>query len=164
MLFTNIVFMEVYESLRQYLLNGFGLEGPSSTLLSSFTARFLVTSANLPFESARIKLSNEVSASKPINFHGYKITLCRDMIYSALFWSALEGYRNHAVGGEYRNKLTKDQGFSWKNFTVNLLPGFFIGAGVSALTTPLDTLKTRVQSQGTKNYNIMEGILDIYSK
>jgi hypothetical protein len=33
---------------------------------------------------------------------------------------------------------------------------------VSAVTTPLDTLKTRVQSKGITKYGILSGILNIY--
>ena len=73
--------------------------------------------------------------------------MVRDLVYSALFWSILEYYRNRAVQGEYRAQR-KIKDFTWRNFTVNLIPGFVIASMVSALTTPLDTLKTRVQSKG----------------
>jgi len=88
--------------------------------------------------------------------------MARDMIYSTLFWSMLEGYRNSVVGGEYRGALSKKDGFSWKNISINLMPGFVIGAFVSAITTPFDTVKTRVQSQGIKSYKIIDSIMKIY--
>lgn len=87
--------------------------------------------------------------------------MVRDLVYSALFWSILEYYRNRAVKGEYRAQR-KSNDFTWKNFSVNLIPGFVIASMVSALTTPLDTLKTRVQSEGRTNYLIVKGISDIY--
>ena len=43
-----------------------------------------------------------------------------------------------------------------------MLPAFVFGAITSTLTTPLDTLKTRVQSQGIKKYSIVNGLRDIY--
>jgi hypothetical protein len=89
-LFSNIIFMELYENLRHYMVSTLAFTGTSATLFASWMARFVVTSANLPFESFRIKLSNDVvSKSHYDNFHGYKITLCRDMLYSATFWSLL---------------------------------------------------------------------------
>lgn len=51
-----------------------------------------------------------------------------------------------------------------KNFTTNLVPGFLIASLASAVTTPLDTLKTRVQSQGLKDYLIIEGLKTIYDR
>lgn len=111
-----------------------------------------------------MRLSNEVKNNK-INFDGYRITLARDIIYSAMFWSMLEYYRNMKSNGEYRAFVKqKDKNFTWKNFTTNMLPGFVFAAFCSAVTTPLDTLKTRIQSQGIKNYNIVRGVLDIYRK
>lgn len=75
-----------------------------TTLFSSVLARFVVVSIMIPFESLRIRFSNEVKDTK-INFHGYKITLARDLIYSALYWTMLESYRNVVANGEYRGKL-----------------------------------------------------------
>lgn len=40
----------------------------------------------------------------------------------------------------------------------NMLPGFFLGMLVSGITTPLDTLKTRVQTEGIQKYSITKGI------
>jgi hypothetical protein len=45
-----------------------------------------------------------------------------------------------------------------------MIPGFVFGGIVSAITTPFDTLKTRVQTQGIKKYKIWGGISDIYLK
>ncbi len=39
-----------------------------------------------------------------------------------------------------------------------MLPGFLFGMLVSAVTTPMDTLKTRIQSQGIKDYKIVKGV------
>jgi hypothetical protein len=47
---------------------------------------------------------------------------------------------------------------------INFLPSFVIGCFVSAVTTPLDTLKTRIQSGGIKKYTILKGIQQIYYK
>ena len=39
-----------------------------------------------------------------------------------------------------------------------------LGALMSGLTTPLDTLKTRIQSKGITNYSVVQSIKEIYSK
>lgn len=62
------------------------MSSTASTLSASIMGRTIVTSVNIPFESLRIRLSNEVK-NTGINFHGYKITLTRDIIYSGLFWT-----------------------------------------------------------------------------
>jgi len=62
------------------------------------------------------------------------------------------------TNGEYRGEKIKLSIFNWKGFYVNMLPGFIIGGFISALTTPLDTLKTRVQSQGITKYSIIKGL------
>ena len=107
-----------------------------------------MSSANVPFEAIRIKISNNVKGkSQAPKFYGYKVTLVRDIIYSSLFWTMLETYRNTIIGGDYRENVRKNSSFSWHNFYLNLLPAFIIGGLVSAVTTPLDTLKTRVQTK-----------------
>ena len=47
---------------------------------------------------------------------------------------------------------------------MNVVPGFIFGMLVSGITTPMDTLKTRIQSQGITKYSILKGIFDIYKK
>jgi hypothetical protein len=158
------MYMPLYESTRQFLFNKLKMDSIGSTFMASIISRFVVTTTNIPFESLRVRLSNEIKNHK-INFDGYKITLARDLIYSALFWTLLEYYRNLSSNGEYRAFIKKkDKDFNWKNFTTNFFPGFVIAAFVSTLTTPLDTLKTRIQSQGIKEYSITKGMMDIYKK
>lgn len=87
-LFTNLVYMQLYEQVRQKLVSKKNLDSNWATFLSSIFARGVVTSLNIPLESSRIRLSNEVK-NKKINFHGFRITLVRDLIYSSLFWPLL---------------------------------------------------------------------------
>lgn len=92
-LFSNMIFMQLYEQSRESLLGNTSLNSSQATFFSSILARFVVVSLMLPFESLRIRFSNEIRNTK-INFHGYKITMARDLIYSGLYWTMLESYRN----------------------------------------------------------------------
>lgn len=47
---------------------------------------------------------------------------------------------------------------------LNMIPGFIFGMVVSAITTPMDTLKTRIQSQGIERYKIIAGVREIYKR
>jgi hypothetical protein len=60
--------------------------------------------------------------------------------------------------------MFENQEFTWKNVMMNIVPGFAFGMLVSGFTTPMDTLKTRIQSQGIVKYKIIRGILDIRKK
>ena len=162
-LFSSILFMQIYEPTRQYLLDSAQMATTMATLGASVFARLVIGSAIIPFESLRIRVSNRVKDNK-INFIGYRVTLTRDLVYSALFWTSFEGYRNLVSRGEYRSNLSEVKDFTWRNFSLNMLPAFMFGATTSALTTPLDTLKTRIQSQGIKKYSIVQGLKDIYAK
>jgi hypothetical protein len=89
-LFSNIIYAELYENARRLLQKNTGLDGTYCTLIASMASRFVVTTANVPLESTRIKISNNVKRKGMMpTFHGYKITLARDLIYSSLFWSLL---------------------------------------------------------------------------
>lgn len=162
-LVSNMVFMQLYENTREALTNYTYLSSLQNTLISSIFARSVVVTTMIPVESLRIRFSNEVKNTK-INFHGYKITLARDLTYSGLYWTMLETYRNVMAKGEYRGKIFDNEGFTWRNLMINVLPGFVFGMLVSGITTPMDALKTRIQSQGIVKYKIINGILDIYRK
>ena len=45
-----------------------------------------------------------------------------------------------------------------------MLPAFLIAGAISAVLTPIDTLKTRIQSQTIKNYSIVRGVREIQVK
>lgn len=87
-LFSNLMYMPLYETIRQLLVNEGHLDSIWSTFIASTFSRSIVTTANFPFESLRVRLSNEIKNNK-LNFHGYKVTLVRDLIYSAIFWPLL---------------------------------------------------------------------------
>lgn len=79
-------------------------------------------------------------------YTGFKVTLVRDLTYSLLFWLTLENVRNYFIGTDYREKFKKSHHSSKEIFELNLLPALFSGSIISAITTPVDTIKTRLQS------------------
>ena len=83
--FNSITFMQIYEPTRQYLLGH--LSPTLSTVTASMLSRWVVATCSIPFESLRVRISNRVKDSK-VNFVGYRVTLTRDMLYSAVFWSS----------------------------------------------------------------------------
>ena len=110
-LFSSILFMQLYESTRIYLLNHSQLGSTISTVGASLFARLFVGSAIIPFESLRIRVSNQVQDNK-INFIGYRVTLTRDLVYSTIFWSSFEAYRNFTASGDYRSNLSGVKDFT----------------------------------------------------
>ena len=155
--------MQMYEHGREFLRKRQWFGNFYSDASAALFARFICICVNIPVESLRIRLSNEVKNNK-LNYHGFKITLMRDMPYSATFWSVLEWYRNRQTQADYRQSVREGDNFTWRNVTLNLAPGFVLSAILSGITTPFDTLKTRVQSQGIQKYSIFESLKEIHQK
>ena len=115
------------------------------TFSAALLARIIVTSILVPVEAFRVRLTNSRSGKQIVSeSNGFKVTLIRDAIYSCLLWFTLEKVRNSVVGGEYRyNKHRKS---SRQVLYENVIPSGVAGSLISALTTPIDNLKTRIQS------------------
>ena len=93
----NLMFMQLYEFQRKIYLNY--MSSPKATLLSSLMARVIVTTILIPVEALRVRISNSTDSHKITgNQKGLKITLARDLIYSALFWMTAGEIRNFYVG------------------------------------------------------------------
>lgn len=80
--------MQIYEQARQFFIKHTSLNSHSSTLASCISTRIIVSTLHFPVESLRIRLSNEVANHK-VNLAGYRATLVRDIIFSAIFWPLL---------------------------------------------------------------------------
>lgn len=65
----------------------------------------------------------------------------RDLTYSCMYWLMVEQIRNFLVGDEYRNGSKKPS-----MLYSSVLPAMISGSIISFATTPIDTLKTRLQS------------------
>ncbi|EDO17830.1 hypothetical protein Kpol_1043p20 [Vanderwaltozyma polyspora DSM 70294] len=75
-------------------------------------------------------------------FFGYKATLARDLPFSALQFAFYEKFRQLAFNIE--NKNIKEDALS---ITSEILTGASAGGLAGIITTPLDVVKTRVQTQ-----------------
>ena len=126
-------------------------------------ARTIVSTFMLPLEVLRVKLSNDIKSSGSlISFKGFKVTLVRDLSYSMLFWLTLESVRNYFIGTDYRKKLKESHHTSKEIFELNLLPALISGSLISMITTPVDTIKTRLQSSAEINPSIIKWMINIY--
>lgn len=59
-LFSNLLYMPLYERVRERLIKKMKMSPLWSTFISSIASRAVVTMSNVPIESLRIRLSNEV--------------------------------------------------------------------------------------------------------
>jgi len=58
-----------------------------------------------------------------------------------------------------------DKAHIQKNFwTFNIFPPLIAGSIISAITTPLDTIKTRIQSDKMLDKSIVKELINIYKK
>ena len=110
-----------------------------------------------------MRISNSVQKRQQAkNQKGFKITMVRDVVYSSLFWPAVEEIRNWIIGREYRY-YSKSQKHD-EQYLANIVAGIIAGGVVSGITTPLDTLKTRIQSGVEEKGSIRSQLAEIYRK
>lgn len=155
--------MTIYEDRRHTFIEKYKMSPTNSTIASTLIARLVVSSFMLPMEGLRVRLSNSVKMEKGQHFNlkGLKATLVRDLVYSSLFWLTFENIRNWYVSGEYRHSSGNDQPFM-KILENNIVPSVIAGSLISGITTPLDTIKTRIQSNKSSSNSIMKEIVQIY--
>lgn len=153
--------MQLYEWQREFLLTR--TNNPTlSTLLAALTSRVFVTTVMLPLEALRVRMGNLMKDQTFANTKGLKVTLIRDLTFSALFWTSLEATRSLLTGSEYR-KATLENHSHLKMLFLNFGSGIINGTIIAALTTPLDTVKTRIQSD-SKNLPVFQTLMNIYNK
>lgn len=75
-------------------------------------------------------------------YSGYFVTLYRDILFSAIYWTIVENIRS---------RMKKNQ-FLYDNVLItNIICGSIAGAATSYLTAPLDVIKTRIQVSNPDN-------------
>ncbi|KAL6948800.1 hypothetical protein ACO0QE_001273 [Hanseniaspora vineae] len=125
-------------------------------------------------------------------FYGYKATLSRDLPFSALQFAFYEKFRQYALQVQKNNNGCFDQdghkhthsAFVGEDEELNLVSELLTGASAGGLagiiTTPLDVMKTRIQTDNsrsgdksnfspnsqtqTQSHQILRGIRTVYQK
>lgn len=151
-LLSNIIFMQLYEYQKKKYLSVPWLEDhyEVATVCAATTSRAVASLVTAPFEDRRVKMGNQSkkkSVGSAEKYSSYKATLSRDITFSAIYWISVEFFRNWLSGGTEYRKLART---NTEILLDNALPGLLGGVISSILTNPIDTVKTRVQTQSRK--------------
>lgn len=194
---SSAVFFLSYETIKRYQINELGIPETPAFLIAGFLGDFFSSFFYVPTEVLKTRLQLQgrynnphfnsgynykglIHAAKTIIknegpgtlFYGYKATLTRDLPFSALQFTFYEKFRQWAFD------LTQTDGIvdtysKAENKTLPLFAELTTGAAAGGLagiiTTPLDVVKTRMQTQnGTskvilKSSSILKSLKTIYS-
>ena len=145
------IYMPTYEALKRRLEDGQGGQGALPALIAGTTARGLAVLITSPLERYRTRAqafaaqgsgaSSPPRQSLPKLWKGTVATLLRDVPFSGIYWVVTEAARRRlreAQGG--------GQGGVAELAYVNLLSGTIGGTVAASITTPLDVVKTRIQT------------------
>jgi len=161
------IFFGVYESTKRLMIQDYQLNDTLSHFTAGFLGDFASSFVYVPSEVLKTRLQLQGRFNNPFFtsgynykglfdaiktlikvegshtlFFGYKATLCRDLPFSALQFAFYEKFREYAFfykGLDLKNDdLTID---------LELLTGAAAGGLAGTLTTPLDVIKTRIQTQ-----------------
>lgn len=154
----NTMYMQFYEYLRSFFIKN--TSSSIATLTSALFSRLMVTTIMIPIESFRVRFTNssEKLQIKSAN-SGLMPTLVRDLTYSCMYWLMVEQIRNFLVGREYRSGTQKPS-----MLYSSVLPAMVSGGIISLATTPIDTLKTRLQSGIHIEGSMFRQLQSIYRK
>ena len=84
-------------------------------------------------------------------WRGARVTLARDVPFSAVYWVVVEGVRNSEGVREWGS------GMMGGKFLTSLLSGAAGGVVASLISTPMDVIKTR--QQGEKRHDALRSSL-----
>ncbi|CCD26495.1 Mme1p NDAI_0H03220 [Naumovozyma dairenensis CBS 421] len=161
------IFFGTYEFCKRKMIDEYELNETMSHLTSGFMGDFMSSFVYVPSEVLKTRLQlqgrfnnpyfqsgynyrNLKSAiSKIIQtegihalFFGYKATLVRDLPFSALQFAFYEKFRYYAFALEKKDILHDNLSLSNE-----LITGACAGGLAGVITTPMDVLKTRLQTQ-----------------
>lgn len=156
------IFFGTYEFSKRNLIE-MGTNETAAPLVAGFLGDFFASAIYVPSEVLKTRLQLQGRYSNPhfesgynyrgtvdamrtiyrtegasALFHGYQATICRDLPFSALTFFFYEFFKTKAR----EHKGDQDIGFG-----LEVATGAMAGALAGALTTPLDVVKTRIQTQ-----------------
>lgn len=156
------IFFGTYEFSKRNLIE-IGTNETAAPLIAGFLGDFFASAIYVPSEVLKTRLQLQgrhknphfesgynyrgtLDAARTIYtkeggsalFHGYQATICRDLPFSALTFFFYEFFKSQARS----YKGSHDIGFGLETTT-----GALAGGLAGALTTPLDVVKTRIQTQ-----------------
>ncbi|CDK27476.1 unnamed protein product [Kuraishia capsulata CBS 1993] len=164
-------FFITYESMKRLMIDRFGINDTVSFLTAGFLGDLASSIFYVPSEVLKTRLQLQGKYNNPhfnsgYNYHGltdaiktivrqegwqtlffgYRATLVRDLPFSALQFAFYEKFRSWAYYLS-PNETTDDN----LSVTLELATGGAAGGLAGTLTTPLDVIKTRIQTQSTSS-------------
>lgn len=161
------IFFYSYEWTKRLLIDDWGWNDTTSHLIAGFTGDFVSSIVYVPSEVLKSRLQlqgrfNNGHFYSGYNYHnlrdairtivriegygalyfGYRATLVRDLPFSALQFAFYEKFRQWAF--KLEGKLSQHHDLSIAN---EILAGAAAGGLAGIITTPLDVIKTRLQTQ-----------------
>ena len=149
------VYLPCYDFIRDYCVTHALVQNEDmAPLVAGAGARTIAVFAVAPLELMRTRqlaaqesggsFMNTVSNSSGIQrrsllFTGVSSTLIRDVPFSMMYWYSVEKLRS-ALAGQFSNENPK-----MDSLAAAFVSGNIAGAAISAVTTPVDVLKTRIQ-------------------
>ncbi|ODV93769.1 hypothetical protein PACTADRAFT_71693 [Pachysolen tannophilus NRRL Y-2460] len=181
-------FFITYEYTKRKLINSYNVPDTITHLVSGFLGDFASSIFYVPSEVLKTRLQlqgrynnpyfksgyNYKSTFNAIStiirdegpktlFFGYKATLFRDLPFSALQFAFYEKFRDYAFEFSMANRQQEELSIPYE-----LITGAAAGGLAGIITTPLDVIKTRVQTQNpsaslsSKAITIFKGLLVVY--
>jgi hypothetical protein len=192
---SSAIFFLSYEAIKRYAINDLGIPETPAFLAAGFLGDLFSSVFYVPSEVLKTRLQLQGRYNNPhfksgynykglldaavtivrtegpsTLFYGYKATLTRDLPFSAFQFTFYEKFRQWAfklTSSESIDSFHKTEGRSLPLYA-ELLTGAAAGGLAGTLTTPLDVVKTRMQTQnGTsgvilKSSSIFSSLKTIY--
>lgn len=177
---STMTFFIAYESTKRYLINDMKVPEPVAHFSAGFVGDFASSFIYVPSEVLKTRLQLQgrynnpffysgynykgmIDAVRTIThtegygalFYGYKATLIRDLPFSALQFAFYEKF--HTMAQSYAGQ-NNDMGIG-----LELATGAVAGGLAGGITTPLDVVKTRIQTQHTDTSHLYSGTTTTHS-
>lgn len=180
---SSAVFFLTYESVKRYAINDLGVPETPAFLCAGFLGDLVSSIFYVPSEVLKTRLQLQGRYDNPYFksgynyknlrdafrtivksegastlFYGYKATLTRDLPFSALQFTFYEKFRQLAfqlTSTDSGAKVGVNENGKPLPLYAELLTGAAAGGLAGTITTPLDVVKTRMQTQNGTSANLL---------